>query len=309
MKQTQKHEIMYIISFRLWQYITCWLYPLWHILQRFFKFFEGKSKDLLPPPTAAVPVKTDTDVYVEKALHSFLAAFEKKDTINWNENIQPVLYHRERASKIMEDPNNELEKSWRRRILMESTPRGNIIMYFDVFHTAFFYFSDQQMVPYAILNAAAMKYVTRFRCLDFFHDSSVKADHVSKLMAAIEAYDVTCAEETKEEKPKLNMAWKKDAPFLKPKPPAPKKEDHKDKDKSKDAPLPSVVAKKTVNRFKHQGKLANFSVLQTPRKLNPINGFEPGSQMKKMAAEHSDFKTKKMSYKDYKQALTGGAKN
>jgi flagellar biosynthesis GTPase FlhF len=65
-----------------------------------------------------------------------------------------------------------LELQWKRRLLHESTPRGNIIMYYDIYKQAFTYVSDQQM-NYDILNACAMKYVRIFRCLDFFVDVNI----------------------------------------------------------------------------------------------------------------------------------------
>jgi len=325
MNKTQKHEIMYIISFRFWQFITLWLYPLWTWMTTSFPFFHFFKKQIENKETKEEqpPTKSDTDIYVEKAQQSFLKLFDAETNDNdnntkkpppppnWNENVDSILYDREKVSEIMEDPNNELEKAWRRRILMESTPRGNIILYFDVFQTAFLYYSDQQMVPYAILNAAAMKYVTRFRCLDFFHDSSTLPDgKTSKLMEVIDAYDT---KRVADEKPKVNMDWKKNAPFLKPinkNKPLPQSTTEKEKEakeqkekNEQQQQQQQQTKKKTVNRFKHQGKLANFSVLQTPRKVNPLNGVEPGAEMKTLASGHSEFKAKKMSYAEYKKLL------
>ena len=80
----------------------------------------------------------------------------------------------------MTEGETPLEKIWRTRILFESTPRGNIFMFYDAYKLGFSFYCDQKTVSYDILNAAAMKYVTLFRCRHFFIDESVVAkEHTS----------------------------------------------------------------------------------------------------------------------------------
>jgi hypothetical protein len=73
----------------------------------------------------------------------------------------------------MQTPNTDLEKKWKSNLLLETTPRGNIIMYYDAYKMGFAYFSDQKGISYDILNACAMKYVEIFRCCDLFVDEAI----------------------------------------------------------------------------------------------------------------------------------------
>jgi len=89
-----------------------------------------------------------------------------------NHNIDPAFRYKKDYQQMLADSNNACEKIWKTRILFENTPRGNIIMYYDVYKLGFVYFSDTQSIPYSILNAVAMKYVRVFHCLDFFMDNN-----------------------------------------------------------------------------------------------------------------------------------------
>ena len=90
----------------------------------------------------------------------------------FSSNIECEIYNKKHLKEILSDPNNHLEKAWKKRILIESTPRGNIYMYYDIFKHGFSYYSDQTGIPYTILNAVAMKYVMIFFCRDFYLDEA-----------------------------------------------------------------------------------------------------------------------------------------
>jgi hypothetical protein len=90
-------------------------------------------------------------------------------------NIDPLFYNKTDWTEILKKEDNFLEKKWRTKILYESTPRGNIVMYYDAYKLGFAYFSDQNM-PYSVLNAVSMKYVITFCCRDLFMDEVVLAD-------------------------------------------------------------------------------------------------------------------------------------
>ena len=82
----------------------------------------------------------------------------------------------------MNQENNYIEREWKTRILIDSSPRGNIIMYYDVYKQGFAYYSDQNSIPYCILNAVAMKYVLMFKCRDFYMNTNcLPKDFVSPL--------------------------------------------------------------------------------------------------------------------------------
>ena len=123
---------------------------------------------------------SDIDVYEKKNRMRFIEnmgnSLENKSLVGfWNENIDPIFYNRKELSKVLETKNNVLEKVWNARILYESTPRGNVVMFYDVYNDGFSYYSDQTGIPYKVLNAVAMKYVITFRCRDFFMDETISS--------------------------------------------------------------------------------------------------------------------------------------
>ena len=114
--------------------------------------------------------------YVEKETKKFLATYTRTETTDMNSSIQPVFYDTDSYKNAMAVANNELENYWKRRILFENTPRGNIIMHYDAYKLGFAYYSDTSGLPYSLLNAVAMKYVRIYKCRDFFIDTQITPD-------------------------------------------------------------------------------------------------------------------------------------
>lgn len=141
---------------------------------RWFLWFRSIDNN---PVKMVEPVKKKLSVeeeYKESALRRFLASYREAGCAKkYNANIESVFYLGGLSySEAIKETDNELEKTWRRRILMEPTPRGNIVMFYDAFKRAFSYYSDTSM-PYSFLNAVCMKYVLVYRCRDFFIDQYV----------------------------------------------------------------------------------------------------------------------------------------
>ena len=110
-------------------------------------------------------------VYIRKQKAAWLRFLKVEGK---NANVEAAFYDKEKYNKIVAEKENVLEAAWKQRILYESTPLGNVIMYYDAYKKAFSYHADIS-IPYAVLNAVAMKYVVFFRCGDFFIDNSVSA--------------------------------------------------------------------------------------------------------------------------------------
>jgi hypothetical protein len=87
-----------------------------------------------------------------------------------NEKMDPLFYDKKAYDMYMQEQNTSLEKRWKSNLLLETTSRGNVIMYYDAYKMGFAYFSDQTSISYEVMNACAMKYVETFRCYDFFVD-------------------------------------------------------------------------------------------------------------------------------------------
>lgn len=149
-------------------------------------------------PSPAPIIISPTEKYIQKQTTRFLQTFEKSDT-NFNENIDTVFYSKKQLDELLKDETNYLEPKWRANILFENTPRGNIIMYYDAFKQGFAYYTDQNGIPYPILNAVAMKYVMVFRCRDFFIDEHILPEKTSSGITASYAEEDRVAKEKKRE--------------------------------------------------------------------------------------------------------------
>ena len=188
-----------------------------------------------------------------------------KDIKEFNSNIDAVFYLTKEYAELLKDEDNTLEKQWRTRILYESTPRGNIALFYDVFKQAFSYYSDQS-IPYNMLNVAAMKYCVTFRCCDFFMDENVIPEGSSSaLLNTIRADEKS--EIVKNKKAVSEMLPDiKNANFAKFKNYANKPATAESKKTESNKPEAKEV-EKSINRFLYLGKMNNFTFIQkAPKK-------------------------------------------
>jgi hypothetical protein len=230
-------------------------------IRRIFLFlyalvFAFSSPRISDKPTSLSP----KDEYIESRKKRFLATFENAGETepDWNSNIEPIFSDATALSEIMKEPNNEVEKKWRTRILIENTPRGNVIMFYDAYKRGFSYYCDSTVMPYDIMNAVAMKYVLTFFCRDFFVDSAVLPKKTED-----QSQKDTANEKTEENK-KTNTVQTDKQAFVKFKTynTATKKAGIKEEND------------KVINCFMHLGASRNWMPITKTAKLNPINGFQ-----------------------------------
>ena len=149
------------------QYRFFHLYPIqflnncWKKICLIRKFFHKKKT-----------IENPDYIYYEKCKKRFMESFIERNSY-YNRNVDYIFYNKQLFQDTMKDDNNHIEKKWRTRILMQNTPRGNIIMLYDAFKQAFVYYSDSKNIPYYILNTIAMQYVIKFSCRDFFIDNQI----------------------------------------------------------------------------------------------------------------------------------------
>jgi hypothetical protein len=134
----------------------------------FFIIQYIKSFNNKPPPAKTIETP-HVETQYEKSCKKY-AEFYGKESADDNSNIDPVLYDFDKRKEIFVSPDNELEKQWKSRILIENTPRGNVMIYFNPYLLSYQYYSDEQIIPYKILEQVATRYVILFRCKDFFID-------------------------------------------------------------------------------------------------------------------------------------------
>jgi len=134
------------------------------------------------------PPKDPIEEYIKQKKNKLLGTWENESVNSKiNSNIDPIFYNKKEFNEIMKIQDNYIEKSWKTRILYESTPRGSIIMFYDAFKQGFSYYSEQNGIPYSILNAVAMKYVVIFFCRDFFMDEqTITPDKVAVVNTKIQ---------------------------------------------------------------------------------------------------------------------------
>lgn len=165
-QRTSRHPLTY----NLYAYFFWCIRAILHIWNKFLV-----KTGIKLPPAAPVVKPTIIDLnnqYIEKMTSLFLNGGKWEKNPNKNANIDADVYDLKQLESILSDENNELEKQWSRRVLVENTPRGNIVMVYDIFNQRFNYYSDT-IIPYKMLNAIAMKYVSIYQCRDFFIDEWV----------------------------------------------------------------------------------------------------------------------------------------
>jgi len=260
--------------------------------------------------------KTETDLFIEKRQKLFLKTFTdtNKDLLQWNLNINYVFYSKSQYQEMIKDTKNPLEQQWKTRILFENTPRGSVIMYYDPFKLGFSYYSDAT-IPYAILNAMAMKYVIHFRCRDFFIDEQVVPENTPlPILKLLQEDKHVNSNPEKNEKPKEDETMKqrlRNAPFAKFKnynkisnkvQENQKKDENKGETKDeKDTTEKKEPEKpKERNRFISLGKTHNFKILQyVPKKKKVMAPFT--TTLASSLFENSSVQKEVFNYRDFKK--------
>lgn len=221
---------------------------------------EGKN-DQGGAPSLSMQQETFCKKYQDRLLATFAEPLASAH--DWNENAKELqALSPEALAEELQHKDNPWEASWRRRVLMEPTPRGNVYMHYDVYKQGFAYYCDQSVMPYEVLNAVAMKYVLTYRCRDFFVDESVlrsvAAPTQRKQEPAVATATAT-ATATAKPKPTTNNRL----PFAK----------FKDYNTTKHKLPAAATVQKQVNRFIHVGNTRNFQPLLRPPKVFATNGF------------------------------------
>jgi hypothetical protein len=255
------------------------------------QFFGGK------PITPQVAIKSPMETYIERNLTRFLKTFES--TEKYSENIADGFYEKDRLKQLLIDANNPLELEWKRRILYESTPRGNIMMHYDPYKLGFVYYSDTNIMNVGLLNAAAMKYCISYRCRDFFVDNGVTPYNRHSGLIPIHFIEPPTQKKgtDKSSTQKLdNSAFAKFKNYSK------QTEKSHPNNKKVTVISPNDLQSKDVckNRFIYMGKISNMNLLQPMKKYtNTINGFK--SQHLDNLKGETQLQQRVLSYKDFKR--------
>ena len=241
-----------------------------------------------------------TDEYSALRTEMFRRTFTDTAT-DYNSGVDEVFYSKKELTNALGEENNALERKWRSKLLFETTPRGNIVMFYDAYKQGFQYFSDQNSIPYALVNAVAMKYVVMFRCRDFFVDEHVlPANVASAMVRAHEAQEKAAKQDANppDAKPESQSKFKASenpafAKFKSYNTVSTKANGGGMKSSEKrieNAQKEESVAPKRTNSLISMGKMSNFSFLQ-----------KPASASRKQCFDSDLLPRKQLSYADFKQ--------
>ena len=239
--------------------------------------------------------KTSMDIYVEQQTGRFLKTYDYANT--FNSNIDKCFYTKDALKESLIDTNNQLELKWKRRILYESTPRGNLIMHYDPYKMGFVYYSDTNTISQSLLNVAAMKYCLLYRCRDFFVDNGITPDNSHS--ALIPIHYIEPPNKKKDINDKLSgLDTNAFAKFKKyNKDIVTSKENNKLNIDATMKTMPNCDMCK--NRFIYMGKMCNMNILQPVKKYtNSMNGFS-SHHLDNLRGE-SNVQQHVLSYKDFK---------
>lgn len=234
-----------------------------------------------------------TNKYIELRTKQFLESFDK--TMDFNTNIEDDFYNKDKYKKMILNPINTLETNWKKRILFETTPRGNIIMYYDAYKQGFSYYSDSYNLPYGVLNAVAMKYVIMYYCRDFFMDDGITPKDKASPLIKIHIDEPEKQNDVKKNNMKktLNKINTISQNFSAQKNKQKSKQNKQNEKPNIETPITNT------NRFIYLGKIINFQFLQSVSKVNTsLNGF--GSNLLDNLSGETKLQKKVMDYKEYK---------
>ena len=107
---------------------------------------------------------------------------ESEDTItNTTIENQPIKYEDKYKNGYLKLDFRQLttneKDNLKNNFVMETTPLGNVIMYYSIDKNGFVYYSDST-IPYRFLETVARKYITTFKC----KDSSIYIDEIDDEM-------------------------------------------------------------------------------------------------------------------------------
>jgi hypothetical protein len=289
---SQTHFISYIWQIYL-QIITFFI--------NYYNYrFRTNNKLVIKPINKLTDVKDYIQYNTDMFLHSFT-----KNAHMLSSNIEPVFYNKTVFQEEIQVENNNIETAWKRRVLFETTPYGNIIMFYDAYKQGFSYYSDTNGISYSFLNAVAIKYVLTFFCRDFFMDDQITPEDSPSPF--IEIYYKVVKPEPNDE-PKSDLL--KSAPFAK------FKNYNKDVNTNKKSSdnIQHVLNKHKLeneynrNKFYSLGKITNFQFLQpVSNKHFALNGFQ--SPILDDLSEETVLQKQVLSYKDFKKISNGNKDN
>jgi hypothetical protein len=214
---------------------------------------QQEDAQLEPEPESERKTIKYEDKYLEKY------TFKKEEE---EEGTQP--------KRKTEDELNLLKNT----IVMETTPMGNVMMYWDNKRETFVYYADSS-IPYRILEVVSRKYVTMYDCRYIYvnmedeiklaeeklDEKKRKLEEIQQRKQEEKVEDKKAPEEQKSVFAKLKnynkTSIQSSAVVLDP-----KKSSYVPSTNVNTKPEKEFILKENANRYSYEGKMANFHFLQ-----------------------------------------------
>jgi hypothetical protein len=212
---------------------------------------------------------------------------EKKE--EKKEPIKEIKYVDKYLEKFYKLTNEELTEerliSLKNCILFETTPQGNVSMFYNNERKSFIYYSDNT-IPYRYLEVVGRKYVITYNCKIIYWDMEKELQKIKDEKERKEEEkkeekkeEDKKKEEKKEEDAKIEIKEEKKSVFAKLKN-YNKETTVKASNKPTAAPVNAQIVKENANRYSYEGKMANYSFLKKPEKKTGLS-FADFKKMKK----------------------------
>jgi hypothetical protein len=253
-------------------------YIIGKLILNYIFFIIQYIKSFNNKPPAKLIETPYVETQYEKSCKKY-ADLYNKESADENSNIDPVLYDFLKRKEIFVSPDNELEKQWKSRILIENTPRGNVMIYFNPYLLSYQYYSDEQIIPYKILEQVATKYVIMFRCKDFFIDPEkrpsnkilevLQKEEDSLKSKKMKVNDITKCVNIQSESKDVFASLKNYRSEAKPTEAKPTEAKPTEEPKTKK----KTEEPKFSNKFVRIGKMCEFNITQKPanKKIEAVN--------------------------------------
>ena len=169
-------------------------------------------------------------------------------SVEGTEKVYDEKYNEGYEELKMKELTDEEFQRLKNNILVETTPIGNVLMYYDPDYEYFMFYSNSKEIPYKTLEAVAKKYVITNDCKQIYIDMSEEITHQ-------ENRKVSESSVNEEDENKINEN-KEESVFA-----SLKRYNVKDNKRVKSQ---NVFIKEKINVYKYGGRIEEYTIIKKP---------------------------------------------
>jgi len=184
-------------------------------------------------------------------LESDTGSVSPTSSVEGTEGVYEEKYDERYEELEMSELSDEQIQGLKNNILIETTPIGNVLMYYDPDYEYFKYYSNSKEIPYKTLEAVAKKYVITNDCKQIYND-------MSEEIARQEDRKTSESSEKEDEKEDDKEEPKEESVF------ANLKTYNVKNNKRVDSG--NVFIKEKINVYKYGGRIEEYTIIKKPEK-------------------------------------------